>query len=97
MWRLWLAVVAGAKEGGADPYPGCALSDGGFQVVAHAHGKGVERQVQLVLQRAHSRKGSGLFSLIFGGLGNRHQATQLQARQGADGSGQCWQILWRTA
>src|SRR5437868_8037253 len=37
--RSGLAVIAGAKQCGTDPYPCGALGDGRFQIVAHAHGK----------------------------------------------------------
>src|SRR5690554_7776412 len=39
-------VVAGAEQRGADTHQGRALGDGLVQIVAHAHGQGVQRQLE---------------------------------------------------
>src|SRR5690606_34537498 len=46
------AVIARTEQCGADAHPGRTLGDSGFQIMAHAHGQGVEVQVQALLQLA---------------------------------------------
>nr|GEX89704.1 hypothetical protein [Tanacetum cinerariifolium] len=91
--RLGLPIVAGAKEGSADPHPGRALCDRGLQVVAHAHGERVQRQAELRLQRADRGERSILFVAVIGGFWNGHQAAQRKVGQRVDGLGECWQVF----
>src|SRR5690606_33866422 len=85
-------VVAGAEQRSADTHQGRALGDGLVQIVAHAHGQGVQRQLEGSHGLAQGAQWYAAGGAVAGRCGDGHQATQTQAGQGGHGAGQFRQL-----
>src|SRR5690606_9545498 len=86
-------VIAGPEQGGADAYQGSASGNGFVEVIAHAHGQGIQRQCQLGHGLAQGTQRYTTFGTGRGRGGNGHQATQAQPGQLRHRPGQGRQLV----